>query len=146
MEQWLEVSRAARLAGVTRAAIQRKIAEGSLPAFEGRVQMAHLLEHYPDVRVRGSSMVEVVSQIKEDAVVKEDRRRSGVYDIDELLAEVKQLRREAAFLKEQSDRYRQVILDLKGMLTSVREKLEPRQRPFLDAVIQWVTNKTKHNY
>ncbi len=44
MAQWLGVSRAARLAGVTRARIQRQIAAGRLPTFEGKVQLSDLLD------------------------------------------------------------------------------------------------------
>jgi CDP-4-dehydro-6-deoxyglucose reductase len=77
MDQLIDVNRAARLAGVTRVEIQRQIASGLLQTFEGRVKMSDLVGLYPEIDESRSYMLEVVSQIKEDAVGKAVRRRDG---------------------------------------------------------------------
>ena len=48
MERYVDIWRAARLAGVSRAEIQERIAEGELESFEGRVDVAGLRRLYPD--------------------------------------------------------------------------------------------------
>lgn len=145
MDRWLDVPRAARVAGVSRTEIQQHIAQGDLPATEGRVQVSDLLKLYPDVEVSGFSMVDIVSQIRDDAVAKADRQRDSDMDIVELRETLKKYREEAVFYKDRADHYKQILSDLKGMLGDARSRLEPGQRSYLDAVIQWMTQKMKAN-
>ncbi|MCB1877840.1 MAG: hypothetical protein KDH88_17850 [Chromatiales bacterium] len=144
MEKFLDVSRAARMAGVTVAEIRRKVSDGSLEADEGRIRVSQLMDAYPDVHLGGFTMVDVVAQIRDDAL------RKGAADHDDevksvegLLLTVKRLRKESAFYREECRRQRQVMRDLDGMLADLRTRLEARQRPFLDAVTQWLKKKNR---
>jgi CDP-4-dehydro-6-deoxyglucose reductase len=67
MPQLLSLSRAARLAGVTRGEIQKKIRSGALETFEGAVRMTDLLRVYPNVRMKGDEALERVERIKAKA-------------------------------------------------------------------------------
>ena len=49
MTDLLSLSRAARLAGVTRAELQRRIRRGEIQTFEGQVAVSDLLRVYPSV-------------------------------------------------------------------------------------------------
>jgi len=64
----LSLSRAARLAGVTRAELQRRIRRGEIETFEGQVAVSDLLRVYPSVSLEKTGMLEQVEQIKADAV------------------------------------------------------------------------------
>ncbi|MGB5832572.1 MAG: 2Fe-2S iron-sulfur cluster-binding protein [Thiohalocapsa sp.] len=68
MTQLLSLSRAARLAGVTRADLQRRIRRGEIHTFEGEVAVSDLLRVYPRVSLEKTGMLEQVEQIKADAV------------------------------------------------------------------------------
>ena len=52
MPQSLTLSRAARLAGVTRAELQRRIRLGDIETFEGEVVISDLLRVFPQVTAR----------------------------------------------------------------------------------------------
>ncbi|OHC71106.1 MAG: ferredoxin [Rhodocyclales bacterium GWA2_65_20] len=58
MPQLMNLSRAARLVGVTRVALQKKIKDGVLPSFEGMVSEADVLQAYPDIRLEDSAVFE----------------------------------------------------------------------------------------
>ena len=58
MDQLMNLSRAARLVGVTRVALQKKIKDGVLPSFEGMVSEDDLLRAYPDIRFEDQAVFE----------------------------------------------------------------------------------------
>lgn len=67
MTERVSLSRAAQLLGTTRAALQGKIREGLLPAFDGEVSLADLRRLYPDLEVEASGAYEKVADIKKHA-------------------------------------------------------------------------------
>ncbi len=67
MTELLSLSRAARLAGVTRAEIQKRIRHGEMQTFEGQVAISDLLRVYPSVSLEKSDDFERVEQIKANA-------------------------------------------------------------------------------
>ena len=84
MPRLITLSRAARLVGVKRGALQKKIRDGELRTFEGELLLSDLLHVYPQTRVEDSSMLERVSQIMEQAVNKVVRPADEAVDSDAL--------------------------------------------------------------
>lgn len=141
MDPLVDLNRAARLAGVTRQQIKRQIAHGVLASSEGKVRLSDLQVLYPEVKPSGSSMVEIVSQIREDAVSKGLRMQREGQEAESLVEEVKRLRTERAYYRERSDQYAGILRDLTGMLDNLMERLDARQKPFLEAVTKWLAKK-----
>lgn len=135
----LDIGRAARLAGVPREEIQRLIAVGELEAFEGKVDIANLAKIYPGFERRPASMLEFVSQIKEDAMWKTPF--PDVQDAASLRSEARQLRTETAYHKQQAESYRRILTDLRGMLLDLQEKVDQKQR--VKAVVKWLERKLR---
>jgi CDP-4-dehydro-6-deoxyglucose reductase len=75
---YLSLSRAARLAGVTRAELQRRIRRGDIETFEGSVAAQDLLRLYPEVSLSNDEALERVERIKSEALPKS-------YDADAVL-------------------------------------------------------------
>ncbi len=75
MPQLLSLSRAARLVGKSRVALQQQIRSGALPSFDGMVTTADLLRLYPDIRLEEDGGFEQVMQIKTHAFGKRVRER-----------------------------------------------------------------------
>src|SRR3989344_6053132 len=65
--QLLSLSRAARLVGVSRGALQKKIKNGELPTFEGMVKPEDLVRAYPDTQLEDNTALERFSHIKDEA-------------------------------------------------------------------------------
>ncbi len=64
---YLSLSRAARLAGVTRAELQGRIRRGEIATFEGAVAINDLLRVYPSVTLTDDASLERTERIKSDA-------------------------------------------------------------------------------
>ncbi len=75
MPQLLTLSRAARLVGASRVALQLKIRSGELSSFDGMVSADDLLRLYPDIRLEEDGGFEQVMHIKEHAFGKRVRER-----------------------------------------------------------------------
>lgn len=67
MNDLLSLTRAARLVGVTRAALQKKIQYGELISHDGMVTVENLLDCYPDAQLEDNVEFKRISQIKERA-------------------------------------------------------------------------------
>lgn len=68
MSQLLSLSRSARLAGVSRAEIQRRIRRGELATFEGEIAVSDLLRVFPHVSLDNDDALERVRLIKDRAL------------------------------------------------------------------------------
>jgi CDP-4-dehydro-6-deoxyglucose reductase len=73
MPAMLTLSRAARLAGITRAELQRRIRRGDIETFEGEVAASDLIQVYPGVRLDRDKGFERVEAIKATAVPRDQR-------------------------------------------------------------------------
>lgn len=105
--QLLTLTRAARLVGVTRGALQKKIKNGELQTFEGMVKPDDLLRVYPDTRLDHSEALERFAHIKDEAFAKRVRER--VLPEPEVLAErLSGLGKELARTRALVERYKSI--------------------------------------
>mgnify|MGYP001002134314 FL=1 len=85
MAQWLTLSRAAHLLGITRVALQKRIRDGELPSFDGMVDADDLLRAWPGLDLEQSGSFEKTRAIREDAFAR--RLREHVLPSQEALAQ-----------------------------------------------------------
>ena len=109
MPRLITLSRAARLVGVKRGALQKKIREGELRTFEGELLLSDLLHVYPQTQVEDSSMLERVEQIMEQAVHKAIRTPDDAPNSDALAARILALGRELATARREARRLAGVV-------------------------------------
>src|SRR3989344_1699960 len=103
----LTLTRAARLVGVSRGALQKKIKDGQLPAFEGMVRPEDLLRAYPDASLDDSSGLERFTRLKDEAFA--HRVRERLLPEPEVLAErLSGLGKELARTRAQVERYKAI--------------------------------------
>jgi CDP-4-dehydro-6-deoxyglucose reductase len=67
MSDQLSLTRAARLVGVTRADLQKKIQRGEMESFDGMVSVGNLLACYPDAQLEDTAELRRITQINERA-------------------------------------------------------------------------------
>jgi CDP-4-dehydro-6-deoxyglucose reductase len=123
MPRLLTLSRAARLVGVRRGALQGKIRSGELTAFEGMVSADELLRAYPEAKLEDNALLERLEALKEGAFAKRMRER--------LLPSPEVLLARLALL----ERYRAIVQELQAKLEEqpdaaalgawLRERLQP---------------------
>lgn len=112
MAKLLNLHRAARLVGVTRGALQKKIQDGELDAFDGMVALEALHNVYPEATLENDLMLEETALIKEHAF--------GRRVVDHTLPDKEVL---AARLHELSKE----LVETKSLLKHARSMLEGMQ-------------------
>ncbi len=118
MAQLLTLVRAARLVGVTRSALQKKIKGGELATFEGQVTPADLLRVYPQTRLEDNALLDHLKQIKESAFGKRIRERI-LPDPEVLAIRLSDLGHELAAMRLQLARYQSVQAELEQRLAAL---------------------------
>ena len=109
MPRLITLSRAARLVGVKRGALQKKIRDGEMRTFEGELLLSDLLHVYPQAQVEDSTMLERVGQIMEQAVHKAVRADDDTPDSEALAARILALGRELATARREARRLAGVV-------------------------------------
>ena len=120
MPRLITLSRAARLVGVKRGTLQKRIRDGELKTFEGEIVLSDLLHAYPQTQLEDSSMLERVEQIMEQAVTKIIRDQTSPPDVKTLTARIMSLSDELA-------RARTRTSQLEVLLNKARQKVAELQ-------------------
>lgn len=129
---YLSLSRAARLAGVTRAEIQRRIRHGDIETFEGSVAVQDLLRLYPAVSLSNDEAIERVERIKSQALPKS-------YDADAVLPSPQVLVSRLKRLSETLVERLSALGAANALLDQVSERLEALSRePSADGLVSGI--------
>lgn len=116
MERYLSLSRAARLVGIKRGTLQKRIQDGDILTFEGMVSVDELLKAYPQTQLADNSMLERSEKIKAAAVGK-ILHDTGILPSSGILASrVKILSKELNQTRSQLDDYVNLIDELRSRL------------------------------
>jgi CDP-4-dehydro-6-deoxyglucose reductase len=75
MSQWLNLARAAQLAGVPRGTLQRMIGAGELASADGLIEVAELLRAFPQLKLEDAGLFEKVTRIRDEAFGRRVRER-----------------------------------------------------------------------
>lgn len=136
MEHQLNLSRAAKLAGVSRREIQRQIREGKLEVFEGDVKISELKQLYPNLKINHQRELDRVERIRDNAV-----RKIQIDSLppEYLLAEqVNRLNRELTEARSQIQSYQHLVLEMNERLTHIQDNCDRQQKQTLGAFINWM--------
>lgn len=124
MTQLLSLSRAARLAGVTRSELQRRIRHGELTTFEGEIAATDLLRIYPGVKLEHGGDLERVERIKADALPRSHQGEGILPSAQVLIARLKSL---SAVLVQKAaalETAEAVLAELEARLTAMTESAD----------------------
>jgi CDP-4-dehydro-6-deoxyglucose reductase len=116
MQQRLSLSRAARLVGVARGALQQKIQGGELPSFDGMVAVGDLLHLFPAASLENDIGFERVAKIREEAFGK--RLREHLLPSRDILSQrLFEQSHELAELRAYLQRYHAMVVRLRERLS-----------------------------
>ncbi len=136
----ITLSRAARLIGVIRSELQKKIQQGELPSFDGMVDIDDLLLAYPGAQLEDDIEFRRVSQIKEKAFGKRIYERA-MPDVDTLAARVTELSKELAISQSQVRQFRSLLDRLARQAEEVGEHVDGNAQGALDGVMAWLARR-----
>ncbi len=138
MTEFLTVSRASRLVGVTRTTLQQKIQTGELETFDGKISASQLLCLYPNACFeKNSFMMERVEQIKAEAIHTQHEPCTAA-TVETLTAQLEKRARELHTMQELIDCcqkfYQQLVQRVQGL-----EQLDEMQlRSKIKELQQWL--------
>ena len=139
MPRLITLSRAARLVGVKRGALQKRIRQGELRTFEGELLLADLLHAYPQTEVEDTTMLERVEHIMENAVNKIVRPAEDSLDTDTLAARILALGQELARSRQEARRYADLVTDMQQKFAELGPVAEQTQDQTFSKLKDWFT-------
>jgi len=118
MSQLLTLSRAARLIGVRRGALQSKIRSGELAAFEGMVSAEDLQRAYPQARLEDNAGLERLERIKDAAFTQRMRERL-LPNAEVLAARLTAMSTERGQVEARLEHYRVIVEEMQAKLRAL---------------------------
>jgi CDP-4-dehydro-6-deoxyglucose reductase, E3 len=134
MPELLTLSRAARLADVSRAELQRRIRQGDIETFEGQVAIGDLLRAYPTVRLDRDKGFERVESIKAAAVPRDQQADAVLPSPHVLLSRLRALAEVLVQKVSALDAAEELLDALRLRLAAIADTPAPEPRTVLAAV------------
>jgi CDP-4-dehydro-6-deoxyglucose reductase len=138
MSRLLSLTRAARLVGARRGALQAMIQRGELATFEGMVSEEELLRVFPGLRHGEDPVLERIEALK-DAAYSRRLRERVLPSADLLLARLTELGRELARAQARSRSDRDTIQALRGRLRALADA-HPASAA-IEALLAWLEER-----
>jgi len=137
MSYLLSLTRAARLVGVNRAVLQKKIQNGELISFDGMVTVENLLACYPDAQLEDTAELRRISQIKERAFGKRVFERA-LPDAEVLAVRLTELSKLLAGNQAQVKRFNQLFNKLWDKLGEIEKQFSEETHETLENLKSWI--------
>ena len=141
MDHLLNLSVAAKLAGVSRRTIQSRIQAGELEAFEGHVRMSALVGVYPGVGEKTDAVLERMSRIQDNALYK--MNPDEVNDERLLANQVHRLQVELTDTYAQLDSYKALTSELQDRLLVMKQSCDRKDKQMIQALLHWMNVQMK---
>jgi CDP-4-dehydro-6-deoxyglucose reductase len=132
MPQPLSLSRAARLAGVSRGELQHQIRRQGVETFEGKIPVQSLLQLYPDVDLDRDPVLERLERIKTTAQPKSSYTDGWLPEPGVLVSRLHELNRVLVRTKSALNRAEKLLQDIRERL---RERDDGKQAA---EILSWI--------
>jgi CDP-4-dehydro-6-deoxyglucose reductase len=142
MSQLLSLSRAARLVGVNRSELQKRVKQGELAAFDGMVTVDNLLASYPGVQLEDNTEYSRVLFIKERAFGKRVFERV-MPDVETLAIRVNELSRELTLSQTQVKQFNILLERLRSKLSEVENQCGAEAGTIMNSLKNWLADEVK---
>jgi CDP-4-dehydro-6-deoxyglucose reductase, E3 len=142
MSDTLSLTRAARLIGVARAELQKKIRLGELVSHDGMVGVENLLACYPDAQLEDTAETRRIALIKERAFGKRVFE-SALPDAEVLAVRITELSTTLANSQSQVKQFNRLLGKLWDKLTEIESRLGSESRMTMEDLKAWVRNEVE---
>lgn len=142
MTRLVTVSRAAKLVGVSRGNLQRRIRDGEIESFEGMVDLTTLADHFPNANIEDNSILERLERIIENAARKARNPKQTTLppDMETLAARVNVLSEELVSSKLEISIFYNIFDKLKARLNHLA-KDEPQLANAVRDLQSWLLSE-----
>lgn len=140
---YLSLSRAARLAGVTRGELQARIRRGEISTFEGAVPIEDLLRTFPSISLDDDSALERVERIKADATPRLGVTDAALPEPRILLSRLRGLSDGLASRIAALDAAEALLEQVGERLTQLASLTSDRQAAAVQEAAEWFANRRR---
>ncbi len=137
MHELLTLSRAARLVGVSRGELQKRIRDNELNTFEGKVSVSDVLRAFPEARLEDDSALERVRRIKAAAAPRRDQE-IGLPRPEVLASRLTCVSRELTEAKAELGNYSELVNAVSEKLAGLEELDEAELRSAVRSLTSWL--------
>ena len=141
MPQLLPLSRAARLAGVSRGELQKRLRDEGIETFEGKITVSRLLALYPDADLESDPVFERIQQIKADARPKRDYTDGLLPEPEVLMTRLKEINSVLTRTKSSLNYAEQLLKETLQRLAHVRSLAGDVRLRAVDELRDWLELK-----
>ena len=141
MAQLLPLSRAARLAGVTRGELQKRLRDEGIETFEGKITVTRLLSLYPDADLESDPVFERIQQIKAEARPKRDYTDGLLPEPEVLMTRLKEINSVLMRTKSSLNYAEQLLKETLQRLAHVKSLAGETRAQAVDEVRDWLEHK-----
>ena len=127
MDRQLSLSQAARLIGVKRGDVQKKIQENKLVVMEGTVRLSDLKKAFPDATYEDNTVIEKMERLMEDAVHKMAQSEREGAQVDSLSRRIVKLNKELAQERARGDSMEELLDGLKQKFMELNISSQPEK-------------------
>jgi len=142
MSQLLSLSRAARLVGVNRSELQKRVKQGELATFDGMVTVDNLLAAYPSAQLEDNTDYSRVSLIKERAFGKRVFERA-MPDVETLATRVNELSKELTLSQTRIKQFNILLDRLRAKLNEVETQSMAEAKTTMNSLKNWLADEVK---
>lgn len=142
MSHLLSLSRAARLVGVNRSELQKRVKQGELDSFDGMVTIDNLLASYPAVQLEDNSEYSRVLFIKERAFGKRIFERA-MPDVETLATRVNELSKELTLSQTQVKHFKILLDRLHTKIADIEKQCNQESITTMDTLKKWLTDEVR---
>lgn len=142
MSQLLSLSRAARLVGVNRSELQKRVKLGELAAFDGMVTVDNLLASYPSAQLEDNTEYSRVLFIKERAFGKRIFERA-MPDVETLATRVNELSRELTLSQTQVKHFKILLDRLHSKFIDLENQCPAEAKTTMTSLKDWLADEVK---
>lgn len=141
MPRLVSLSRAAKLVGLSRGALQKKIHDLELESFEGQVSLDDIERIFPDVEIEDNHIIEDLEKIVEQALKKAHGAKIAKLlspDSYTLAARLQSITKEHAHAKKQVSELTQILSTLQSKITDLSTTSD---KPYLfEDLNNWISD------
>ena len=139
MDHLLNLSTAAKLVGVSRGTLQKKIQSGELETFEGHIRISSLCKVYPEVENKTDPVLERVNRIRDNPAYKPSLNERS--DKRLLADQIHQLQIELKDTYAELDTYKRLVQELHDRMTALKDGCNREEKQQLQALMNWMSSQ-----
>lgn len=139
MAQRITVSKAAKLLGISRGDLNKRLLAADIPTFEGDVDLEKVKCIAPTLRIEGKGVLdERVRYLRENAAMP---KHDGIQAKRDLDAEVRRLSSELVVETQMANHYRDILEDVGRKLGELQMSADPDTRKAGFELCQWLRQR-----